>query len=456
MISIWTNLKLRDFNKAMLCKGILFFFLGFLLFPAQLTAEDEEDFIRVALLGKSDLETLKNELEKFDEGMDIRGQAWFMKNVKSRGIRPNKLFKQRKDLTFVLEVTETDFVFTIFQKSKSKYLVKIYDQGGEAVTELTVRGGSSGIKKSGAAKVVKAYASLVNDESENIEKSEDIEEEEEEEADEASVKESFALEVLPKKNKNKKSQKGSKKGKQKRKDDEQSVSSSTVSNMSLSIAAGVIKRDFQVDSPDGALLTYRSSFYPGGQLDLSYSIGSEENRPGIFLKANGGFDSITFEVDGTLESSSILHIDAELGGYYSMSGNFGNSILVVRLLGGIRHTRFQIEASPLPATSYSNINMGADFLFTDVSGFSVGANVSLSPFGLFHDGASLFGESSFIYGFGAGLNGRYELSETLYLLADFQARNVRTSFSGEGETEFSDSYAIELTHNINLGVGLKF
>ncbi len=409
----------------MLNKSILLLFLGLFLLPSSYAAaEEEESFVRIVVLGKNDLEILERELQNFDESMDIRGQDWFLKKVKGRGIRPKKLFKRKKDLTFILEVTETDFVFTV-SKKKSKYLVKIYDQTGTAIEEISAEGDKDGINEAGAAEVVKVYSTLV----------------------EAPTKIEEPVEVVPEE----------KKPVIEEKKVEPVEPDNGRSNFAASISAGVLKRDFEVDSPGGALLTYNSTFYPGGQLDLNYLIGEGDDQPGVFLRAVGGLDSVAFEIDGERQASSLLQIDAEIGGFFLTRRNLGKSTLETRLIGGLRHTRFQIEDSPLPTTSYSTLNLGVDFLFIGIyPDLSLGANLAFTPFGLFHDGAVLFGQSSYIYGFEAGLSGQYDLSKSLYLLGNFKMRNLRTSFSGEGESDFADSYAFELTQNVNLGIGLKF
>lgn len=408
----------------MLNKSIVLLFLGLFFLPSSTAAEeDDEDFVRVVVLGKSDLETFREELRNFDAQMDIRGQTWFLKKVKSRGIRPKKLFKRRKDLTYILEITETDFVFTVSKKSKSEYSVKIYDQGGEVVEEILAKGDSKGINATGAAEVISVYSTL-------------LPEEKAEETVEDPVEEEKSVEI-----------------EEKKEDPPPSSNDDPSSNLSASIAAGVLKRDFEVDSPGGALLTYNSNFYPGAQLDLAYLFGKDGDRPGVFLRAIGGLDSVAFEINGERQESSLLQIDAEIGGFLRAE----TTNTEIRLIGGLRHTRFQIEDSALPTTSYSTLNLGADFLFVDIfPKVSLGANVSFTPFGLFHDGATLFGESSFIYGFGAGLSARYGLSDSLYVLGNFQMRSLRVSFSGKGESDFSDSYAFDFTQNVNLGVGLTF
>ncbi|GEM_PF-4210203 len=405
------------------------FLLGLFVFPSLGVAQEEETFTRVVILGRGDHQNLNEALESFDPQIEIRGQTWFLKKVKSRGIRPKKLFKRPKDLTFILEMTETDFVFTLSADGKKKYNVKIYDQSGTIIKEMSVKG-KEGISKKGAAKVRAFYETLVELPAEEPEEEEEEKEKEQEESEEVEVKEELKVKS------------------------EEKPSGPTTSNISIALSGGLFKRDFEVDSPDGALLSYNSNFYPGAQFEGAFLFGDEKNRPGIFVRAVGAFDSVSVEKEGKIESSSLLQIDAELGGFFLFSA----PLLDSRLRGSVQHSRFQIDVSALPTTTYTTLNIDAEFLFHNLfaPGASLSAHLGFTPFGLFQDGGSLFGESSFIYGFRAGLGGIYALSDSLVLRGDFQMRNLRSSFSGNGESEFADSHAFDFTQSAILGVELKF
>lgn len=394
-------------------------------------AEESEPTIRVVVLTVpgGGTEVLGEKIDAL-EGVEMLPQAWFVAEVKKRGIKTKGLMKRSSDLKRVMQGAEVMRLVFVTEEDGARYLVTFLGDDGEARREFKLDQTEAGLDEAGADKVVaelKDDLGLVT---------------QPQVQDVPVLDEPEVVEVKP-----------------------EPVVVATglrgTEGWKVEAAARLIKRDLGVNGANGAVLTYPSQFYPGGDFRFSYFPGGKgsSTSTGVSMRVIAGLASVSSAVDPgqTPESKPVFHLEGELLADHRVvlgrSGAGERDSVRFDLLGGARFVSFAIDQGALPATSEIALILGAKASTRALSPeLTLFGGVQLTPFGMWLTGADAFGESSLGYGFGASFGGEYAFSETFGLGFGYEARFDRTSFSGQGSLDYLEAEAFELVQGVTLGV----
>ncbi len=208
-------------------------------------------------------------------------------------------------------------------------------------------------------------------------------------------------------------------------------------------SGGVIKRDLSVAGTNGAILTFRSAFYPGGR--VGFEVRDLVGPVGLAVDGAFGSDSITTE-DGAV---SVLHLEAGVDLVFGI-GDF-------RLGVGARHVRFDLADNPaLASMDTTYVHLGAAHSVRLATSLRIDSVLDLYPYGFPGSQKPLFGESALTYGFGGDLRLVYEITRSFGLGGGIWFRSTRADYSGTGTADFVDARAFELVWAPDLGVTFSF
>lgn len=418
--------------------------LGVTLTPTEAGAQS--DAYRLVLLNVPGGGTDKlTEGLKGIAGVEVMDQDWFIQEVKSRGITPRKILRRPKDLRWVIEGAEIDYIMYLKQDGDEKYIANYIGKEGTVDKEVPVDRTSDGLTESGVKIIVDETRTLLGAV------------QPETKAAVATVDEEPAEETLSP---------NEVLAKQKA---EQDARAERLSRdwLFASLSGRFLKRDLSLSGANGAVLNYHSQFYPGFSAEVeAYPFGSDPDAAGAGVYADFlmGFASVKAPVQdpNTIEDVSISHIEVEGGPTYRLVSPIGQeggaTMIKARVKVALRYASFGAEANrSLPSTSMISVVVGAAVSYPVFTpGFAIQGEFEVVPLGFWGTSQSLFGESSSTYGFGSGIGGIYAFSPSLGLKFGYKFRLDRTAFSGNGELDFVDTEAFELVQGAHLGVFYQY
>lgn len=379
-----------------------------------------DDVHRTVVLNVSGGETqlLVAEIEAVPN-VELRDQGWFLKQVRSRGMRPAKLLARPADLRFVMSGSNIAFVIHVNHED-GVYEGRVYGVDGELVG-TTALGGEFGQVE--AAQVRAAFEKVLGIEEEPVAAIEVGVDEVEPHAVVGDAEEEVSAPVD-----------GAPTSRRPSRD----------TGFELSLGARIFQRALSFTGGNNAVLNFESAFYPGFALAAGFVPDSVKLGPGQFglwLAIEGGFDSIS----GGDGSVSVLHLDGASG----VALHFD----VVTLHVGARHVRYSVaDADVFPSLTHTLalLGVGAE---QQLGSWIFGGDAEIYPWGFYGArSARLFGEGSRQIGFASGIRIGLMLGQSVGIVGGYRFRTGRSSFSGRGSLDFADTRGFELVHGPELGV----
>ncbi len=375
------------------------------------------------------------------EGVQLRDQKWFVREIKKRGMTPKRIMSRPKDLVWIMQGGAVDFIL-YFEKDAGDLSGTVVGSEGKPVGEFGIELSGKRVSDAGLAAIKSEMEALLGVASE-AEEAETGSEESEEGTQVRTLDSEEAEEG---------------EGPEEAEEPEEVDDSEPWLHARLN--GQLFKRDLVYAGATGAVLTYKSSFYPGFSVGLDAFLGPNF---AVLLDYAMGFDSLTFEArdaEGNPESvtESIGHMEIEGGALYRV-GATSSKGTQVDVKFSARHERYTLgDERALPSLTRTSVVLGGSvarsFL---VPQFLLRGHMEVSPAGLNHAGADLFGESSGLtYGFSAGVGGQFDLSDSLGASFGYRFRFTRASFSGEGTLDFTDTTGFELVQGLHLGILYRY
>ncbi len=344
--------------------------------------------------------------------VDVRDQAWFLEQVKARGMTPKKLLQRPADLRFVMSGSNIAYVVYV-DHDDGQYIGRIFAADGRPADKINL---GSDFGQVEAAEVRSLFERVLGIEVEAVEPIDLTPTEKA--APKAAVAEADVATT-------KKPIGDARRG------------------LTIGAAARVFKRDLSYAGSNNAVLNYRSGLYPGAALDAEYVLGTQVGPSllALWLGAEAGLDSLAVDASTT----SILHLDA--------AGGVGVNFDRLKLRLGARHVRYSLSANDVFPTIVHTLVLVGLAAEESLGAMTLGADVELHPWGTYHgSSARLFGASSIQQGFSAGVRMGYPVGSSFAFAVGYRARLERSSFPGQGSLDFSDSHGFELVHGPELGV----
>ncbi|RAL24895.1 hypothetical protein DL240_01415 [Lujinxingia litoralis] len=228
----------------------------------------------------------------------------------------------------------------------------------------------------------------------------------------------------------------------------------------------MFRKDFMV-AGESAIFSYKSAGFPGFELDVeAFPFGRtnpEMMAAGVYVNYSHGFDGlniVTTDESGqeNTESVSLQSMVIEGGAIYRLDSPLDNNNRQLRFKLGARYDAFTATENPmLPSTSVISLVVGTRLVLpVIIDAFAVTAQVDVAPVSVFSNGADVFGTDSFSYGFGTELGFVYEFIDNLFMSASYAFRLTRSDFTGEGESEFSESDAFDMNQGLKVGIVYQY
>lgn len=227
----------------------------------------------------------------------------------------------------------------------------------------------------------------------------------------------------------------------------------------------MFRKDFMV-AGESAIFSYKSASFPGFELDVeAFPFGRtnpEMVAAGVYVNYSHGFDGLnilTEDANGVSEQSvSLQSMVIEGGAIYRLDSPLDGNNRQLRFKLGARYDGFSATENPiLPSTSVISLVVGTRLVLpVMVDAFAVTAGVDVAPISVFRNGADVFGTDSFSYGFGTELGFVYEFVDNLFMSASYGFRITRSDFTGEGDSEFSESDAFDMNQGLKVGVVYQY
>lgn len=350
-------------------------------------------------------------------GVEIRTQDWFLDQVKKSGGKTKKIMSRPEDLRFVMISADIRYIVAI-QGDEEQWSVAFFDDAGEPVKkmELARDGGELTIEE--AQRIRGTLEDLLGIEPEPVVA---------QEAPTADAPpEREVAEVAP----------------------SPARPTTDAESLRLTAAAAMFKRDVSIAGENGAVLTFRSAFYPGARLEGAWFPGFGEFDAlwlGFVVNGAVGFDTLVTEE----ESIPIRQIEAEGGVVLRSRGALSLEVAA-------RHVRYQLPSNDfLPTLTATLLRAGVAFR-ESFGKWTVVAQADAVPVGFAGSHARLFGESAVMYGFGGEVHVGYAFSDRLGARVGNGFRLVRTDFAGQGSLEFRDTRAFELVWGPDVGITLAY
>lgn len=355
-------------------------------------------------------------------------ESWFNTQVKQRGFSSRTIFKNSKDLRWVMSGANLDLIVDFSRKRRSNTLkVKFYNAKEATVVrtlELEVDA-KDGLGQAGADQITASIEDLLADRYAVTPPKppvEPVEPPKEETPKDDDIKK----ELHPK-------------------------YTQPIRREPWLWASGsvkLIKRGLSVSSRNGVVLNYNSVFYPGYELMLD-AMPARGVPFGLYLGFIHGFDSVKYQDDNNQEQTRALtQLQFEGGlGYYLKRG-----AIMARIRGGARWTSYSIDENEvLPSTSQTSLMLQGHIDYT-LSMLTLQARLELIPLSFWGEGAEQFGESSSTYGVGAGFGVIIRATPALSVPLQYNFNLLSSSFEGSGSRRFEEAQAYDLTHSLGLGI----
>lgn len=419
---------------------------------AEASAQDSDQSTRMVLLNVpgGGTESVAETLLEI-EGVELRDQDWFIKEIKKRGMSPKRIMSRPKDLVWIMKGGSVDYIL-YFQSEGEAFRATVVGEGGEPVSDFSIDRTSDGISEAGLRIIKLEVEELLGVAASQVDIDAEIARREaEKEAAKSAPKdpEDVRKAALA----------------------EKAAVEERLSEDWLWARANVrmFKRDIAYSGASGASLTYKSGFYPGFSLNVeaypTALFDAEGAGVGVMLDYAMGFDSVTFEGrnqdgSGTEEvSSPIGHMELEGGIIYRLDSPIGSSggtnTVRVRVKVTGRHERYTVDDErALPSLTRTSVVAGATISHPVViPELAVQGFFEFIPAGFNHAGAELFGSSSaFTYGFATGIGGLFSITDAFAALLGYRFRITRPSYEGSGSSDFEDTTGFELVQGLHLGI----
>lgn len=239
--------------------------------------------------------------------------------------------------------------------------------------------------------------------------------------------------------------------------------------MFLSAGARFIKRDLSVGGVNGAVLSYRSAFYPGYELTaelypLSLASQGGTGALGLYLNFVNAFDSVgVIAQNGQPASLGMTQLQVEGGPSWRLDsplnqGSGAGSALQIRLRASVRWASYAIDPNAsLPATSQTSIVIAGMVDYPVVfENFFIHGQFEFIPVSIWGTGADQFGEDASSYGVGTGLGGKILFNPAFAVQFGYTFNLLRSSFTGSGAADFEEANAFELVQGLQVGIGYQY
>jgi hypothetical protein len=428
------------------------------LAPGLAQAQDEEKSAgptRIAVLNVpgGGTEPLLDKLGEIPE-LEILRQDWFIKQIQNRGFDPKGIMRRPKDLKWVMDGGDLDYVLFLAPVSEQSYEARIVGKDGSITKKINVDRTPDGLSESGAELLRRELDDFLAAKSAKVTKlggtdeaprqGDDQTDEQEDDLDPNELKARAATEKDAK------------------------TTALSKNWLYATGSARFMQRGFNVVSANAETLSYQSSFYPGVHLAVeAYPFGMTNpdfQAVGLYTDFRYGGDSVTAAVaqeDGSLanQSLNISHTEFAFGvalrGENPAEDMDSDPDPHTRLKLGIEYVNFGIDPNEqLPSISHFHITIGGgiDYPFL-ADGLYATFGAELTPVGFLSEEAEmLFGQSSSSFGMSGSVGLMFKFTEAIGLAASYDARVFRTTFEGEGEANFVNANSLELVQGFSAGL----
>ncbi|MGM0555369.1 MAG: hypothetical protein ACQEVA_03225 [Myxococcota bacterium] len=432
--------------------GLLALLLLSFVAPGTATAQDDESAgpTRVAVLDVpgGGTEPLLEKLGSISD-LEILRQEWFIKQIQNRGFDAKGIMRRPKDLKWVMDGGDLDYVLFLAPVSEQSYEARIVGKDGEVVKKLSADRTPDGLSESGADLIRREFQDFLDANKPKVQKlgnaggqqDQQAKTDEDEDLDPNELKARAST--------------------------EKDATSKALSTNWLwaTGSARFMQRGFNVVGSNEETLSYKSGFYAGAHVNVeAYPFGmtnADFQAVGLYADFRYGGDSVSVlqENDATEPvPMNISHLEFAAG--VSLRGENPARDMDsdpdphTRLNIGIRTVSMNLDPNvQLPSISHFHLTVGGklDYPFlTDGLYASVGAEVT--PVGFLQNGEELFGETSSSFGMSGELGLLYKFSDSIGISTMYDARLFRTVFEGEGTANFQNANALELVQGFSAGL----
>ena len=371
------------------------------------------------------------------EGVVVRDQKWFLGEITSRGISPKRILRRTKELKWVIKGANIRLIVYLAKNAdETKYDVGLIDESGGNAKEFQVDVTETGLSEPGVRFIVSEIRTLLNKPETTVALVEETPEE--------PVDESDPLDLDPTKQRERALE-----------EKNQLQERLTKDWLVATIEGRVFSRELMVTSANGSQLSYSSAPYPGLEVKA-------EAFPGAFVDpryADIGFMLRIATGFGSVESTRkdpMLHIDTEVGPLFRLVSPLGQdggtTSLRAQAKFTLRYTSFIVDSPALPETSMIAPTLGASVAYPAfVPGLVITGCFDIVPFGVWGANLEGFGESAYTFSVSSGVGVLYAINKMLGIVAGFDVRFDRTSFTGKGGYGFDDARALEYLQSVHVG-----
>lgn len=406
-------------------------------FVAPAYAAEPDSLIVVLDVPGGGTETLVRAIDEID-GVSVQGQKWFLAEITSRGISPKRILRRPKDLKWVISGAGISHLVYLAKSEadESLYDVGFIGESGEDVQKFTVELTETGLSEAGAKVVVTELRKILKKDEKPVEVAvtqavEVVEETETEDVDPAEQRKR-ALE------------------------EKQRLQERLTKDWLVATLAGrVYSRTLMVTSGNGTQLSYASAPFPGLELKTEAFPGAFADPDladvGFILRVGAGAGKVE-----SVASESMMMIDGEVGPLFRLVSPIGQeggtSSVRAQAKLTLRYTTFLVDSPALPETSMIAPTIGASVAYPVLApGLVVTGYFDVVPFGIWGANLEGFGESSYSFSVSTGVGMVYAINKMLGVVAGFDVRLERTSFTGSGDLGFEDALGFEYLQSAHIG-----
>ena len=407
------------------------------------------DLIRVTMaeVPGGGTDAVKQTLQEIEE-LEVHPSDWFYQQVRGRAFQPAGVTNRSSDMMWVMRGSSIDIVVDFVTEDEDEYLVRLLTRAeGLPEHEFHVDRGEDGPTR-GALRLlrteVERFIGAGPAPPPVVEVDEDSREAREAQAEDPDVV------------------------RQRRAEEEAALAQRLQRDwLWARLNFRLFRKDFVVDGRN-AVYSWTSGSFPGFELDIEafpFSLtNSDMMEAGVYVTYNHGFDGLTI-IDESADppeqlSLTVNNFSIEGGAIYRLDSPLDENNRQLRFKVGARYEAFSIPENPVyVSTGIVSLVLGTRLVLpVDLVGdeFAVTAAVDVVPFAAFGAGGETFGQTSFSYGFGSELGFVYEVANNFFLSAGYGFRLVRSSFTGDGEGQFTDSDAFDLNQGLRAGVVYQY
>jgi hypothetical protein len=433
--------------------------MGAALGPAVMlpfTVQAQEEPVKIVLMKVPGGGTLKvRDALRSLPGIELYPEDWFFEQAKQRGLSSagRKILVKPKDLGYLMDGAKIELiVYTERKKGEEGYRVALFTrEKAKPVQKFEVEGDADGITEAGAKTIRDEVAKLLGKGSPAADPDPQPDPYPQPDPDPAPIDDAEAL-------------------RQRLIAEQNAKRSSGGSQPWVFLGAGAhfIKRDLSVGGINGAVLSYRSAFYPGYELSaelypISLASQGGTGALGLYVDFINAFDSVgVIGSDGQAASLGLTQLQVEAGPSWRLDsplnqGAGAGSALQVRLRASVRWASYAIEPNAsLPATTQTSLVIAGMVDYPVVfNNFFIHGQFEFTPFNSWGTGADQFGQEPSSYGVGTGLGGKVLMGPAFALQFGYTFNLLRSSFTGTGAADFEAANAFELVQGLQVGIGYQ-